>query len=624
MKIIIRSIVENLLSGTKADLKAILNCEHAIERKKMDHQKSKSTFSAILMSLTLMVAALGVSSAVAAEKEMVKDPSTGKMVEKPRYGGSLTFVRRNEGSGVDAWSCCFWMASAVVEKLSIVDWAIDREKYPFMTGYVPPLFAQRPALAESWEQPDPLTYVFHIRPGVRWHDKAPMNGRALTAKDVEYNYHRLLGMGKFTEKSPSAGALGALPFESIEATDDMTVVFKLTEPRVLAAQLIMQWYSLAIQPPEVIEEKGAIDNWQDLVGTGPYMMVDWVRGSSFTFEKNPDYWGFDEKYPENRLPYIDRVMALVMPEAPTILAALRSGQVDYVGWHGSAQLQTVDEADSLRRTDPQLVIYTWAERSNAALQMNTNTPPFDDIRVRQAMQNALDLETMNRTYFKGQADITPRGMVDPGFAAQGMTVPYEEWSAELKAKYAYDPELAKRLLDEASYPRGADGVRFQVDMTHLELFDTSFMELQAAYWAEIGVQVNVVSTPLADFLAARVSGDYEMRTQMMGVKADPLISSLPELYRKAGLESVGAEFDALYDRALTAKDIDEAAVFVKQMDMMVIENQWLLWGALAPVFTVHWPWVKGYAGEHGLYGGDQHAIFARLWIDQELKTEMGY
>ena len=204
----------------------------SIARLNLAGSLSAAKMQPLLLTFTLMVATLGVSSAVAAEKEMVKDPSTGKMVEKPRYGGSLTFVRRNEGSGVDAWSCCFWMASAVVEKLSIVDWAIDREKYPFMTGYVPPLFAQRPALAESWEQPDPLTYVFHIRPGVRWHDKAPMNGRALTAKDVEYNYHRLLGMGKFTEKSPSAGALGALPFESIEATDDMTVVFKLTEPRV--------------------------------------------------------------------------------------------------------------------------------------------------------------------------------------------------------------------------------------------------------------------------------------------------------------------------------------------------------------------------------------------------------
>ena len=87
-----RAIVENVLSGIKAGFKSILNFEHAIERKKMENQKSSSTLSAILLTLTLMVAALGVSSAaMAAEKKMVKDPTTGKMVSAPEYGGTITF-----------------------------------------------------------------------------------------------------------------------------------------------------------------------------------------------------------------------------------------------------------------------------------------------------------------------------------------------------------------------------------------------------------------------------------------------------------------------------------------------------------------------------------------------------
>ena len=81
-----------------------------------------------------------------------------------------------------------------MEKLGIVDWAIDRDEYPFKGGYLAPLHAIRGALAESWEQPDPLTYVFNIRKGVHWHNKAPVNGRELTAEDVEYNFHRYGGI----------------------------------------------------------------------------------------------------------------------------------------------------------------------------------------------------------------------------------------------------------------------------------------------------------------------------------------------------------------------------------------------------------------------------------------------
>ena len=173
------------------------------------------------------------AAADTAGKVYVTDPSTGMVVEAPRYGGSLTWVRKNpDDVPVDAWISggAGSITSLVVEKLGIIDWAIDRNKHPYFTGHVAPEFALRGMLAESWEQPDPLTYIFHIREGVRWHDKAPMNGRELTAKDIEYNFHRNLGMGKFTEPAAHVGALADLGIVSIEATDDMTVVFKLSGP----------------------------------------------------------------------------------------------------------------------------------------------------------------------------------------------------------------------------------------------------------------------------------------------------------------------------------------------------------------------------------------------------------
>ncbi len=136
-----RGIVDNLLSGTKAGFKAILNFEHSIERKKMDHQKSKSNFRATLLALILGLIVLWTgSAAVAAEKKYVTDPSTGKVVSAPEYGGTLTHVLKNTSlvaSKLDAWysHLALFITSGVVEKLAVVDWAIDRDTYHFVSGY---------------------------------------------------------------------------------------------------------------------------------------------------------------------------------------------------------------------------------------------------------------------------------------------------------------------------------------------------------------------------------------------------------------------------------------------------------------------------------------------------------
>ena len=212
-------------------------------------------------------------------------------------------------------------------------------------------------LAESWEiSPDGLTYTFHIRPGVRWHDKAPMNGRQLTAHDVEYNFHRILGMGDFAEAGPTAhgGAsnLKTIPWESITATDDATVVMKLTEPRLSALRFILVDGIGFIMPPEVIEQHGDVQDWRNLVGTGPFMLTDLVEESSITFTKNPDYWGYDEKYPDNRLPYVDELKFVIIPDAAATYAALRSRTIDWKRWDTS-----LDAAESMRKTNPEIAVY---------------------------------------------------------------------------------------------------------------------------------------------------------------------------------------------------------------------------------------------------------------------------
>ena len=127
-----------------------------------------------------------------------------------------------------------------------------------------------------------------------------------------------------------------MPFESITATDEYTVVFKLQEPYLRTPILVQDNYSLYMQPPEV-DPATHVTDWRNVVGTGPFELTDFVDGSSLTYIKNPDYWGFDEKFPENRLPYVDEFRVLVMPEEATRLPrTLRSGKIDYTGYHGTA------------------------------------------------------------------------------------------------------------------------------------------------------------------------------------------------------------------------------------------------------------------------------------------------
>ena len=170
-----------------------------------------------------------------------------------------------------------------------------------------------------------------------------------------------------------------------------------------------------------------------------------MKDSAITYTKNANYWRFDEKFPENRLPYLDEVKILVMPDSSARLAALRTGKTARL-W-----LASLDEGRAIQRTHPEILSSISLELP-WTFAMDVRKPPFEDIRVRRAMQLALDLETINDTLFDGLGDTTPYGVVGPG--VPGYFIPFEEWPQELKDNHGYDPERAKQLLAEAGYPNG--------------------------------------------------------------------------------------------------------------------------------------------------------------------------
>jgi ABC-type transport system substrate-binding protein len=237
-----------------------------------------------------------------------------------------------------------------------------------------------------------------------------------------------------------------IEIESVTATDQWTVEIKLTKPHLDVLGKFLNGYFFA-HAPEQIEEYGDAKDWRNLVGTGPFRLTDFVEGSSATWEKSPDYWGYDEKFPENRLPYIDQLRALVMPEPATRLAALRSGRIDYVGFIGTTMIQSLEQVDSLLKTNPELGIWPAAAASNNSMGMNIQLPPFDDIRVRQAAQMAMDRHAWNQAMSGGEGFPYRGSLVPPGHAAS-FQVPEDEYP------YPYNPEMAKALLEEYAAEKG--------------------------------------------------------------------------------------------------------------------------------------------------------------------------
>ena len=546
-----------------------------------------------------------------------------------QYGGTLTIGRSWLGDNTDTsinGGAATHLISLVNEKLGIVDWGIDRN-VDDLKSYYHPISALKGALVESWEQPDPLTYIFQVRRGVHWHDKAPMNGRELTADDVEYNFHRYLGLGNgFTEFSYHIGELTNL-VESVTAIDGWTVVFRLNRPDLSALRNIIDGRVAWIYPPEVIEKYGDIDDWRTLVGTGPFELTDLIEGTKATWTRFPDYWGSDETYPMNRIPYVDEVKAIIIPDESTRLSAIRTGSIDFLGTVGNSQLRSIEQIVSLRRTNPELNISEFAFRSENSFAVTINQPPFDDIRVRRALQMALNLEEINQNYFKHYGEWQPWGLI--GRAMNGYNNPYKEWPEEIKQYYSYEPENAEKLLDEAGYQRGADGIRFKTVLsTNADWLDIGYRKIVADYWSRIGVNIEINAISNEQYFDYVQEKNIEGLIDFVSIGAD--YADLNQLksghttgfYNPGGISDL--EYDKLVDAVFTATTHEDQMERAKEADLYATWKHWFIWGPRVPMFQVSQPWVRGYNGEVSLGELNFASILARLWIDQDLKEGMRF
>ena len=558
-------------------------------------------------------------AAMAAEKEYVTDPSTGKQVVKPEYGGTLTTLLWGgvQDSG-DTWASHTpgIVVSAALDKLGIAE-PVPCCYFPesILTGH----------LAESWENPDPLTYIYKIRDNVFFHDKPPVNGRQLTADDMAANYERLFGIGRFAgqEHSPAGFGTVLIPMESVTATDELTFEIKLSQPRPDTHQLLFNDLHIYARPPETFD---TLDDANNVIGTGPFIMDEFVSGTSVTFDRNPNYWKDDERFPGNRLPYVDRLVMLVMGEEATRMAALRSGQADISDFGGVANLKSISGALDLQKTNPGMQLFPFSTRSEVSSPMKISAGgPLSDVRVRHALQMAIDLETINDNYFMGAGDWKPMGPVGPAWV--GVHNAFDTWPEELQKFYSYDPEGAERLLDEAGYPRGADGVRFRTSMIRpVTRADLGYHELEVGYWKEIGVEVELNALDDAVFFGTMSARDWDGLAMWWSNGAD-YASLAPSLGAYTSDGPIGGAyndpvFDARWEELQAASNDEEYRRLAKALDMYAIEQHVYIWGPRVPSYYVAQPWIVGYDGKAQMGDAGWTLPYARSWIDSQLKAEL--
>ena len=173
----------------------------------------------------------------------------------------------------------------------------------------------------------------HLRKGIHWQDKPPVNGREFTADDVVYHYHRLYGLDSDLTPSPDHVSLPEFKqLISVTAADKYTVVFKwkVSNPEYIMQSLLAPHPGQVFEAREAVEKWGDVSDWHHAIGTVPFILQDFVPGSSATVIRNPNYWGWDERYPQNKLPYVDTVKFLIIPDDDEALAAMRAGKVDLI------------------------------------------------------------------------------------------------------------------------------------------------------------------------------------------------------------------------------------------------------------------------------------------------------
>jgi len=519
--------------------------------------------------------------------------------------------------------------SAWMERLFTNDWTLDPSVFRYTAMFRPNEFVKG-QLAQSWEFTDPTTLAVHLRQGIHWQNIAPANGREFVADDVAFKYNRLFDpvTGGFTKGGPFASGSNLPLLISVTAPDKYTVLFKwkTSNPELIYETVQLGAKSeLCIENPDVVKLYGDATDWHHAIGTGPFILKDFVSGASATLVKNPDYWGYDERYPQNKLPYVDTLKILVITDNSTALAGLRAGKLD------ALDQMPIQTAMDMKKSNPEIAQIKIPFGNGISIDPRRDTAPFKDIKVIKAMQMAIDLPTIATTYYQGTVQPYPVGNISQYMTGWGFM--YKDWPQDLKDEYAYNPTAAKKLLADAGYPSGFK-TNVVVDSGH----DMDLLAIVKSYFMAVGIDMEIRVMDNASWQSFVGTGHKQDQLASLstggitGKAVEPIVS-LNKFIKSMAPNNYLMYFDQAYDdfyaKAVATTSVDEVKKIVRDQDEYWLRQHATI-SLLQPMtFTFVQPWLKGHDGQYGAtYGswGPSYLFFypARFWIDQNAKKVLGH
>ena len=428
--------------------------------------------------------------------------------------------------------------------------------YEGLVQYDPQTLQPVPALAESWDiSEDGLIYTFHLREAT-FH-----NGRQVIAADVVNSFNRLANPPDGIVPSPTYAAsliVGSIEgysdvvdgtaeqLSGLRAIDERTVEITLSAPNSALLP------ALTMVPAAVLPMEAAVDPTtfaENPVGTGPFMVEEWVRQDHINLVRNPDYWG--------EAPALDRVVMRVIPEKSVVLVEFLAGNLD-IAIVPPSDVARINSDPALQgRVQNQSILSIWW------LTPNLNRPPLDNLQVRQALAMSIDRQAIVDSVLQGQG-VPAHGPLPPGLSAYDPD--YDP--------FPYDPERARELLVEAGYPDGID-VEFR---TWTDEVDGRILTAIQAQWAEVGIRASFNRTEYTAYINDLTQCNMMIGTQSWTADyADPDNFTIP-LATDASPTAAACGFGQVPEakelalQALTLPLGEERDALYREAERVIVEN----------------------------------------------------